>query len=114
MHKMKNAQLHNVRTDAKTDVGFTKKKEGRSCLTKTNFAAHNRMCQNSAGAFFEKKTHKHTRIHAHNVPWQHKSSFCCCYFDCLANPPLVFKAFFSLTGAKPLNSTHQRDTCTCE
>lgn len=39
------------------------KKEGRSCLTKTNFAAHNRMCQNSAAAFFfEKKTHKHTRI----------------------------------------------------
>lgn len=45
------------------------KKEGRSCLTKNNFAAHNRMCQNSAAAFFEKKTHKHTMYHGNtNLP----------------------------------------------
>lgn len=49
------------------------KKEGRSCLTKTNFAAHNRMCQNSAAAFFfwkeNTQAHTHTMYHGNtNLP----------------------------------------------
>ena len=84
MDKMQNAQPHNVGADVKADK--RRKKKGFNS-TKSDFAPHNRICHNSTAAFLKRK-------HAHNVPWQHKSSFCCCYFDCLANPPLVFKAFF--------------------
>lgn len=43
------------------------KKEGRSCLTKTNFSAHNRMCQNSAAAFFLKRKHTSTHAYTHTM-----------------------------------------------
>jgi len=97
MDKIHNAQLHiNVRTDAKKKSILLEKKWFCS--------AHNRVYQNRTAAFFW-HTYTQTYVRVPSVAviltvWQIHLLFS--------------KLFFSLTGAKPLNSTHQRDTCTCE